>query len=71
MAQSQQEVRRNLRGAEFPASKQDLRRQAEQNNANDEFLAIIDELPDGQFDTIEDVVAEIEEATEPAGGQAS
>jgi hypothetical protein len=70
MAQSQ-DVRRNLRGAEFPASKQDLRRQAERNNANDEFLAIIDELPDGQFDTIEDVVAEIEEATEPAGGQTS
>jgi hypothetical protein len=65
MVQSQ-DVRRNLRGAEFPASKEDLRRQAERNNANDDFLATIDALPDGQFDTIEAVVAEIEEASEPA-----
>jgi hypothetical protein len=70
MAQ-REDIRQNLRGAEFPASKQDLRRQAERNNANSEFLAVIDELPDGQFDTIDDVVAEIEEASEPAGEQAS
>jgi hypothetical protein len=70
MAQSQ-DVRRNLRGAQFPASKEDLRRQAERNNADEDFLGIIDGLPDGQFDTIDAVVMAIEEATEPIGGQTS
>jgi hypothetical protein len=70
MAQSQ-DVGRNLRGAQFPASKEDLRRQAERNNADEDFLVIIDTLPDGQFDTIEAVVRAIEEAPEPVGGQGS
>jgi hypothetical protein len=70
MARSQ-DVRSNLRGARFPASKEDLRRRAELNNADEDFLVIIDALPDGQFDTIEEVVIAIEEATEPVGGQGS
>jgi hypothetical protein len=70
MAQSQ-DVRRNLHGAQFPASKEDLRRQAERNNADEDFLVIIDALPDGQFDSIEAIVMAIEEAPEPVGGQGS
>jgi hypothetical protein len=66
-----QDERRNLRGAQFPASKEDLRRLAEGNNSDEDFLAIIDSLPDGQFDTIEDVVMAIDEATEPVGGEGS
>jgi Protein of unknown function (DUF2795) len=66
---SSSDVKRNLRGARFPASKEDLRRQAEQNNADENFLAIIDALPDGPFDTIEAVIVAIDEATEPVGGE--
>jgi hypothetical protein len=46
------DVRQNLRGAQFPASREDLRRQAERNNADEDFLTIIDDLPDGPFDTM-------------------
>jgi Protein of unknown function (DUF2795) len=65
---SSSDVRKNLRGTQFPASREDLRLQAEQNNADEDFLAIIDALPDGPFDTIEAVVVAIDEATEPVGG---
>jgi hypothetical protein len=63
------DVRQNLSGAQFPASKEELRRHAERNSANEDFLAIIDALPDGPFDTIEAVVVAFDEATEPVGGE--
>jgi len=66
---SSSDVRKNLRGAQFPASREDLRRRAEQNNADEDFLSIIDALPDGPFDTIEAVVVAIDEVTEPIGGE--
>jgi Protein of unknown function (DUF2795) len=70
MAQrSSLDVRKNLRGVEFPASREDLRRQAEKNNADEDFLIIMDALPDGRFDTIEAVSEAINEATEPVGGE--
>jgi hypothetical protein len=66
---SSQDVRQSLRGAQFPASREDLRRQAEQNNADADVLVIIDALPDRRFDTIEAVIVAIEEANEPIGGE--
>jgi hypothetical protein len=66
---SSSDVRQNLRGAKFPASREDLRRQAKRNNADEDFLAIIDALPDGPFGTIEAVVVAFDEATEPVGGE--
>ena len=66
---SSSDVRQNLRGAQFPASREDLRRQAERNNADEDFLSTIDALPDGPFDTIEAVEAAINEAIEPVGGE--
>jgi hypothetical protein len=60
-------VRQNLRGAQFPATKGDLRRQAEDNNADQDVLVIIDALPDRRFDSIEAVIVAVAEA-EPVGG---
>jgi hypothetical protein len=60
-------VRQNLRGAQFPATKADLRRQAEDNNADQDVLVIIDALPDRRFDSIEAVIVAVAEA-EPVGG---
>jgi Protein of unknown function (DUF2795) len=60
---------RTDRGAQFPASRVDLRRQAEQKMPTRTSWLFIDALPDGPFDTIEAVVVAIDEATEPAAGE--
>jgi hypothetical protein len=66
--ESASEVRQNLRGAQFPASRDDLRQKAEQNNADEDFLDSIDALPDRRFDSIDTVIAAIAEVTEAIGG---
>jgi hypothetical protein len=51
-----------LEGAQFPAAREDLRRQAQQNNADDDVLVIIDALPEGPFQTVETVIVAFNEA---------
>jgi hypothetical protein len=63
------DVRQNLRGVQFPASREELRSQAERNNADEDFLTIIDDLPDGPFDTMEAVIMAMNQVTEPLGGE--
>jgi hypothetical protein len=45
-----------LRGAQFPASKQDLKVDAQKNQAPKEILQIIDELPEDQYRTMAEVM---------------
>jgi hypothetical protein len=45
-----------LRGAQFPASKQDLKADAQKNHAPKEVLQIIDELPEDTYRTMAEVM---------------
>ena len=51
-----------LRDMQFPASREDLRQQAMQNNADGDVLIIIDALPDGRFELVEAVIVALDEA---------
>lgn len=43
------QVEKYIKGIKFPASKQELIKQAEWNNASDDVLNILDNVPDKQF----------------------
>jgi hypothetical protein len=45
-----------LKGAQFPASKQDLKADAQKNQAPQEILQIIDELPEDNYRTMAEVM---------------
>jgi hypothetical protein len=45
-----------LRGAQFPASKQDLKADARKNHAPSQILHFIDELPEDQYRTMAEVM---------------
>jgi Protein of unknown function (DUF2795) len=49
-------VTHHLKGLGFPASRQDLERQAEKNGAEQEILETIRGMPDDQFETMTDVM---------------
>jgi hypothetical protein len=49
------QVEKSIKGIKFPASKQDLIQQAEGNNANDDVLNILDNVPDKQFNSPVDI----------------
>lgn len=49
-------VSRHLKGVEFPANKQDLIQQAEQNHAESEVIETIRRMPDREFRTMADVM---------------
>ncbi len=44
-------VEKYIKGIKFPASKQELIEQAESNNAGDDVLNILDNVPDKQFNS--------------------
>jgi hypothetical protein len=44
-----------LRGISFPAKKQDLKQQAQSNNAPDEVISAIEHLPEEEFGTMAEV----------------
>lgn len=48
-------VEKSIKGIKFPASKQDLIQQAEWNNASDDVLNILDNVPDKQFNSPVDI----------------
>lgn len=50
------QMQKHLKGTKYPASKDTLVRQAQQNNASDEILAKIRELPADQFGSPKDVM---------------
>lgn len=49
------QLQKHLSGVDYPASKEALARQAEQNGADDEVRAILGRLPDGEYRTPADV----------------
>lgn len=46
----------HLKGVDFPADKDDLIEQAQKNNAEGDILDIIRQLPDGQYQSMADVL---------------
>lgn len=54
-------VTASLKGISFPADRSGLVRQAKDNNATDEIIDLIRQLPDGNFDTMADVTKAIGE----------
>lgn len=49
------QVEKSIKGIKFPASKQELIQQAESNNANDDVLNILENVPDKQFNSPVDI----------------
>lgn len=49
------ELQKHLKGVDYPANKQDLTRQAEENGADGGMRAVLDRLPDGEYQTPVDV----------------
>ena len=48
-------VEKSIKGIKFPASKQDLLQQAESNNATEDVLNILENVPDKQFNSPVDI----------------
>ncbi len=48
-------VEKSIKGIKFPASKQDLIQQAEDNDANQDILNILNNVPDKQFNSPIDI----------------
>ncbi len=53
------QLQKSLKGTNYPASKQDLLKHAEQNKADDNIRSTIQQLPDRQYQTPADVSKEI------------
>lgn len=49
-------VQKYLKGADYPATKEELANIAEENGASDEVLDMINELPDEEFESSKDVM---------------
>jgi len=49
------QVEKSIKGTHFPAKKQDLIQQAKQNNANQEVLDILENMPNKQFKSPVDI----------------
>ncbi|NJL83234.1 MAG: DUF2795 domain-containing protein [Chloroflexaceae bacterium] len=57
------QIQKHLKGIDYPASKQDLVKHAQQQGAGDEVLDVLNQLPEEQYETPTDVskaVGEIE-----------
>ncbi|MDI6724305.1 MAG: DUF2795 domain-containing protein [Methanobacterium sp.] len=49
------QVEKYIKGIKFPASKQELLKQAESNNANNDVLDILENVPDKEFNSPIDI----------------
>ncbi|MGL4314624.1 MAG: DUF2795 domain-containing protein [Sphingomonas sp.] len=58
-----------LNGVDFPANRDDLREQAEDNGAEDEVLEVIEMMPDEDFESMADVMVAYGEAAAQARGE--
>lgn len=54
--QSAANVTHHLSGAHFPASKEDLLMRARDSGGGQDVLEVLESLPEGEFDTLTDVV---------------
>ncbi|ADI64079.1 DUF2795 domain-containing protein [Trichormus azollae] len=55
MAVSAIDISRSLSGIDFPANKQKLVNHARDNNANQEIIEILQEMPEREYDNMADV----------------
>ena len=46
----------HLKGVDFPAGKEDLVKQAQKNEAEDDILDILRQMPDSEYHTMADVL---------------
>lgn len=56
-----------LKGRDFPAKKQDLIKQARDNNAEEEVMRVLEAMPEQEFNSVADVGAAIRQAREELG----
>jgi hypothetical protein len=49
-------ISHHLKGVDFPATKDDLIKQAEKNGAEDDVMDVIDNMPDEKFKSMADVM---------------
>jgi Protein of unknown function (DUF2795) len=49
-------ITHHLKGIQFPASKRDLVRHAESNDADEEVLGVIRDMPDEAYESMADVM---------------
>lgn len=61
------DLTQRLKGLGFPASKQDLIRQARDNNADESVMRVLEAMPDQEFASVTDVGAAIRQAREELG----
>lgn len=45
------QIQKHLKGVDYPASKQDLIEHAQQQDADENILSILEQLPDQEFET--------------------
>ena len=50
-------ITRHLRGMDFPANVQDLIEKARENNADDEVIRQLEQMPDQEYESMADVMA--------------
>lgn len=55
-------ITRYLRGVDFPARKQDLIRRARDDNAEDEVIRQLEQMPDQEFRSMSDVMSAVGQA---------
>jgi len=49
------QVEKSIKGTRFPAEKQDLIQRAKENNANQDVLDVLENMPDKQFNSPVDI----------------
>ena len=59
-------VTHHLRGIDFPAHKRDLQRQAQENGADQDVMEVIEGMPDGDFESMADVMKAYRQSEEAA-----
>ena len=62
-------VSHHLMGIGFPATKQDLIRQARESGAAEDVLEVIESMPEGEYASMADVMPGYGEADNPGGGR--
>ncbi len=53
-------IERTLKGLEFPASKEEILRKAEENDAPDDVFFALDHLEDQNYSNLEDIILALE-----------
>jgi hypothetical protein len=62
-------VSHHLKGLDFPARKQDLMRQARENGADRAVLEVIEAMPEGEYESMADVMKGYGEADNAPQGR--